>query len=413
MRPNSFIVALGLIVALLIQAWPCVAVGQQSNASAKSPQAAVRLVDRVVVIENEDSPVSVRIARHYMKQRGVTKVVQVHCQDSALDTAKETMEFADYREHIEKPIKQFLAQDSTVDFIVLTKGIPIRLVHAPVGAAGHQPSLDSFLAAHDYFERKDTIPIDISDGGFTGKCFANRFWNSTERFSHARFGGYLVTRLDGYKVEQAMRLTNSAIKAESLQPRGIFLLDIVASHGLTNPDLVPLPAIKDGVPDQKVVNEMPYNEWDTDLVVTASKLKAAGFPIELDETDEFIGNRSGLMGYCSWGSNDPKFDAKRYSSLRFSPGAIAETAVSTSARTFLPTTGGQSLIADLVVGGVTGVKGYCDEPLLQAVASPTILFDRYTRGWTLAESYYAASRFVGWEDIVIGDPLCSPYAADR
>jgi hypothetical protein len=31
--------------------------------------------------------------------------------------------------------------------------------------------------------------------------------------------------------------------------------------------------------------------------------------------------------------------------------------------------------------------------------------DRYTSGFTLAESFYAASRFVGWEDVVIGDPL--------
>jgi hypothetical protein len=47
------------------------------------------------------------------------------------------------------------------------------------------------------------------------------------------------------------------------------------------------------------------------------------------------------------------------------------------------------------------------------MASPTILFERYARGWTLAESFYAASRFVGWEDLVLGDPLCRPYAAPR
>jgi uncharacterized protein (TIGR03790 family) len=88
---------------------------------------------------------------------------------------------------------------------------------------------------------------------------------------------------------------------------------------------------------------------------------------------------------------------------------VCETAVSTSARTFLPTHGGQSLISDLIAQGVTGAKGYTDEPLLQAVASPSILLDRYARGWTLAESYYAASRFVAWEDIVIGDPLCRPF----
>jgi hypothetical protein len=79
--------------------------------------------------------------------------------------------------------------------------------------------------------------------------------------------------------------------------------------------------------------------------------------------------------------------------------------VSTRARTFLPTRGGQSLIADLIEQGATGAKGYADEPLLQAVASPSILFERYTRGWTLAESYYAAARLIGRQDVVIGDPL--------
>ena len=90
-------------------------------------------------------------------------------------------------------------------------------------------------------------------------------------------------------------------------------------------------------------------------------------------------------------------------------GALTDTAVSSSGRTFLPTEGGQSLIADLIAQGVSGAKGYSDEPLVQAIASPSILFDRYTRGWTLAESLYAASALVGWEDIVIGDPLCRAY----
>lgn len=55
------------------------------------------------------------------------------------------------------------------------------------------------------------------------------------------------------------------------------------------------------------------------------------------------------------------------------------------------------------------MKGYTDEPLLQAIASPSVMFRRYTSGGTLAESFYAASRLVGWEDIVIGDPLCRAY----
>ena len=42
--------------------------------------------------------------------------------------------------------------------------------------------------------------------------------------------------------------------------------------------------------------------------------------------------------------------------------------------------------------------------------NPDILFDRYVRGATLAESFYAASYMVLWKDLVIGDPLCAPYA---
>jgi uncharacterized protein (TIGR03790 family) len=130
----------------------------------------------------------------------------------------------------------------------------------------------------------------------------------------------------------------------------------------------------------------------------------------LDLTTAFIGGRSNLLGYFSWGSNDQgAYSASAYLSLFFAPGAVCDTAVSTSARTFLPTQGGQSLLVDLIAQGLTGGKGYTDEPLLQAIASPTIVLDRYTAGYTLAESFYAASHFVCWEDVVIGDPLCSPY----
>jgi hypothetical protein len=67
----------------------------------------------------------------------------------------------------------------------------------------------------------------------------------------------------------------------------------------------------------------------------------------------------------------------------------------------------------LIAHGLTCGKGYVDEPLLQANASPTIVMDRYTSGYTMAESFYAASHFVGWEDVIIGDPLCCPYAKSK
>lgn len=367
------------------------------------------LADRVLVLENTSSPTSIEIAQDYLNKRGVKNLLKVECQDSALSPSGETLAYAEYQKSIEAPLLAYLSKNKQIDFIVLTKGIPIRLTGAPFGMGSGQPSLDSAIASLGYASRKDVVPVVLNDSGFTGKCWVNRFWNSKERFSHEKFGGYLVTRLDAYTVDQAKLLTAYSIQAEKEKPSGAILIDVAAGHGLGKVEKAPLAPVADGKLDLHVINEMAYNDYDADMVAASQRLEAKHVDVKLDQTATFIGKKGDLMGYCSWGSNDPKFEGPGYLLLRFNPGAIGETAVSTSARTFLPTSGGQSLIADLIQGRITGVKGYCDEPLLQAVASPTILFDRYTDGWTLAESFYAASRFVGWEDIIVGDPLCSPY----
>lgn len=100
--------------------------------------------------------------------------------------------------------------------------------------------------------------------------------------------------------------------------------------------------------------------------------------------------------------------------LEFVPGGIAETFVSTSGRSFnYPTGYGQSLVADLIREGATGVKGYCFEPYLAAISHPDILFDRYTTGHNLAQSYWSGSNFVSWMGTVVGDPKTCPYIFER
>jgi uncharacterized protein (TIGR03790 family) len=92
-------------------------------------------------------------------------------------------------------------------------------------------------------------------------------------------------------------------------------------------------------------------------------------------------------------------------------GAVGETYVSTGGRSFTYGTGyGQSLVADLIKDGISGVKGYVYEPYLTAVAHPDILFERYTSGWALGESFFAASEIgTSWMDLILGDPKVAPY----
>lgn len=370
-------------------------------------------VDRVLVVINADSQTSLNLGADYLKQRGLKDRLLVHCQDSSSEAGKETIAYGSFKEGIETPLRAYLAKHPKIDFIVLTKGIPIRIPDAPgLGLGNSRPSVDSFIAALDYDKVQGAFKIQINDSGFTGTCWANRFWNSTERFSHAKFGGYLVTRLDGYTEEGARMLVRYSLQSEKQKPTGTILLDSKVAYAASQLTGQPVPVFarqpdpKD--PSKAALADVGYKDYDMDINKANEVLKARGLPVQLDITDVFVTGQD-LMGYCSWGSNDPKFNADNYHKLRFAPGGVAETAVSTSGRTFLPTTGGQSLIADLIQCRVTGVKGYCDEPLLTAVGSPTILFDRYTKGWTLAEAFYAASRWTGWEDIVIGDPICQPY----
>ncbi len=379
--------------------------GSNGSGSALDP-----IQDHVLVLENTNSSVSTQIAAYYMSKRGVTKILKIQCPDSSLSAQNETLDFTLFQEAIEKPLRAYLAKDSKIDYIVLNKGIPIRLSGAPVGFSNNRPSLDSFIAALDYFDNPNALQVKIDEGGFTGKCFVNRYFNATERYSHAKHGGYLVTRLDGYTVEAAKALVDNAIAGEKSKPSGTVFLDAMPLPDPIDTSKVPLLPVKDGRTNMQMISGMGFADWNVDLFAAAARLEKARVPVEMDRTENFIGDKQGLMGYASWGSNDAKFVMANYQSIRFVPGAIAETAVSTSGRTFLPTAGGQSLIAELIQAGVTGAKGYCDEPFLPAIASPTILFSRYTSGWNLAESFYAASRFVGWEDIVLGDPLSAPYA---
>ena len=367
----------------------------------------------VLLISNGNSPVSTAVAKYYAAKRGVAKIVIVHCVDAAVSTANETIPVADYTRQIGDPVKQYLAQHKEINFIVLTKGVPIRVRGGDTGSRDEKragplnASVDSYLAAIDYPAGKlGALKISITGSGATGFGWLNRYWKSDAPFSHAAFGGYLVTRLDGYSEADAEALVDRAIAAEAGHPHdfrgGKVLLDVQPGFKVGDVESQPLPVTG------PIQSESNYGSWNADMVKASEVLKARGIPAELDMGDPFVGNRSNLLGYFSWGSNDGRFSHNSYESLRFAPGSISDTAVSTSARTFLPTTGGQSLIIDLIAHGVTGVKGYTDEPLLQAIASPSIAMERYTAGFTLAESFYAASRFVGWTDVVVGDPLCRP-----
>ena len=323
---------------------------------------------KVLVVANARSDDSVAIAKYYAERRRIpaSHVCTISCATTEDVPAKQ---FAD---DIEKPVLDFIERGGlAVDYIVLTRGIPIRIR----GGALNGRSTDSLL-------------VTMGMPGLPSPA-RNPYFGSRERFSHERFSIYLVTRLDGYTRADCLRLVDNALAAKPL--KGPFLLRPGAGH-----------------------NRGDYREVNESMERARDDLKAKGFETIYSTSAKYPGDEGKLAGYFTWGSNDPTFDRAAYRATRFAPGAIAETAVSTSARTFSnPNAPGQSLIADLIAQGVTGCKGYVSEPYVTAIAAADVLFDRYTSGFNLAESFYAASRAIRWKDVVIGDPLCAPYARGK
>ena len=340
-------------------------------------------------MQNLNSEISGQIASHYVAAREIPpeNVCRIYCSTA------EIVSEAECEASIVAPIRAFLQQPAIaerIDYIVLTKGIPLA---ADYGYSTGPLSVSSILTCVGEPPREGhpgiTEPIE--------NPYGPTVWMYPvveEAFSHSYpfmvyTGGdfyechlYLVTRLDGYTLDDVLNLIDRSVSAT---PAGPTLLDRRAN---------PPPAY------------VPLNDMLTDA---RDVLAAKGLPVIYDDTAEFIGSQTNLMGYFSWGSNDPSYTLELYTSNTFAPGSIADTYVSSSGRTFNPTSGGQSLIADLIPLGACGVNGYTSEPYVGYATYPHVLFDRYTTGYNMAESFYAACPELYWKSVVVGDPLMAPY----
>ncbi len=329
------------------------AAGAGAQDGGREAIAAAAEAARVVVVCNRQSAISRAVAEDYQRRRGVRALVEVACPDAALSADHETIAYADYQTAIEAPLRSYLAGHPGIDYIVLTKGVPIRVKDAPRGVFHGQLALDSVLAALDYDHDARAREVDITDKdfgpAFHGHPWANRFWNSAAPFSHARCGGWLVTRLDGYTAADAISLTTRALAAEApaaaaagasaARPApGPILLDVCPAAGSGDPAQVPValqPAVADG--PLVIAGESRWGDWNADLQRAEGLLRARAIPCRLDASGVFAGGEDSAAGTPSV---ERQRQHVRYGGLPLASGFAPGTPwprrmkVSTSARTF-------------------------------------------------------------------------------
>ena len=351
--------------------------------------AAAQSSENVLLVINELSPDSIRVGEHYAAVRAVpsTQVVRIKAPVS------EAITRAEYAAAIEGPIGAWLSRHLLQDrvlFIVLTKGIPLR-VDGTGSLSGTIASVDSELTL--LYRKLTGVPV-LAAGRIDNPYFlGERPPSEARRFSRIDADIYLVTRLDGFTADDVIKLIDRGAKPSR---EGRIVLD-----------------------QKSTVLDRGGDFW---LAETATRLTVAGQGgrVQLETTRALATTTEPVLGYFSWGSNDPA-NQLRQVGLRFSAGSIGGMYVSTDGRTFKEpgpgwkpapagsATGGQSLVADLIREGITGISANVAEPYLDAIVRPQILFPAYLSGFTLAESYYLAMPYLSWQTMVIGDPLCAPY----
>lgn len=343
----------------------------------------------VLLVVNDASPESIEIGNYYAAGRQIPAGQIVRVTTPVTDSVSRFV----FDSAIQAPIAKFLASHLLHDqilYIVLTKGIPLR-VDGTDGPNGTIASVDSELTL--LYRRMVGTPTPILGRVDNPLFLGDKSVRTAKRFSHLDSDLYLVTRLDGFAVSDVKALIDRGLKP-----------------------------VRDGqiVLDQRAT--LIDRGGDAWLQEASDRLGNDQYAarVRLESTRAVADVSGPVIGYFSWGSNDPA-NQRRAMGLSFANGAIGGMFVSTDGRTFREpnpnwkpaiagsTTGGQSLIGDLIREGITGVVGHVAEPYLDSIVRPQVLFPAYLAGFNLAESFYMAMPFLSWQDIVVGDPLCSPF----
>jgi len=337
----------------------------------------------VLVVINDDSPLSRNIGEYYARKRSIP--MRNMCRIKA--PVLEEIQRQDYDRDIAGPVTACLRVNNLTEqilYIVTTKDVPLRVAGSD-GLDGEVAAVDSEL----------TLLYSDMHGGpphRTRGFIPNPFFGKKDaKFSHPEFPIYLVTRLDAYDFAGVRAIID---RAQQDVNKGKFVIDL-----------------KNG-------GDASGNDWLRNAAIALPKER-----VVFDDSPIVVYGQSDVIGYASWGSNDGNRH-QRFQNFQWLPGAIATEFVSSDGRTFheppkdwtisdwtsphLWFAGSpQSLTADFLLEGATGASGHVAEPYLMTTPRPDFVLPAYFHGRNLAESFYLGLPALSWQNIVVGDPLCS------
>jgi uncharacterized protein (TIGR03790 family) len=363
--------------------------------------AADPLAARVVVLANSDDPDSLRVARHYCdaRQVPVENIVAVPMP------LVETITWSDFVARIWRPVQAELIARKWLDgipmntrdeagrqkcafgghriaFLVVCRGVPLRIDHDPALYHPHPPITDNpYFQTNAAAVDSELSLLAVNDSPVNAFLVNPLFRN--DRPEYADLAKVVkVSRLDGPTADDAMALVDHALVAERRGLVGRAYVDIGGIH-----------------PDG--------DRW---LTTTAAELRDLGFDLDVDEHPSTMPSTARIdapalyFGWYARSLNGPF----ALPGFRFPPGAIAVHIHSESATTLRSASDGWA--GPLIARGVTATVGNVFEPYLQLLHRPDLLLRALARGDRFGDAAYYAEPVLSWQAIAIGDPLYRPFA---
>ena len=352
--------------------------------------------------ENENGvPDGIEIARYYQEVRDVPEVnlVPIHVSTDEEITRPEydrnydTEGLYEETSYIRQAIEQYVTNHTNeegeplkhaIRYIVLTKGVPLKIRQYDGG---------TYIRQVDYSSVDAAVALLFQEYEIDGRI-RNPYYNADPdlsldfRFDGAHFAAssgltlsYLVTRLDGYSMDDIRGMIDRAQRAGKAREEYVWLLD----------------------DDEKTYDQMK-DAYD--------RLVALGEPVFPDpwvDDKTWINQAPAkLMGYTSHGIHADMHDGYITDFLRFeyADGALFNTYESFNAyglRSPDQSTHGQ--VAEFIRAGGTGGIGNVYEPYASSIGHEEILYPAYVAGYPLADAAYMSLAYLDFASIVVGDPL--------
>ena len=337
-----------------------------------------------IVLINESSADSQRVGERYIAARQIppTNVCRVSC------TTELTVKRTEFVRDVIEPLRALLDRNVVADpretrrtlrerarFVVLTQGMPIR-ADGPGGAVSTAEMLallDTNVCGQDG-ARLPRIRNPYTSGPAPGPAADD-------------VQLLLVTALISSTADEAIALIDRSVASDGTSPEQAHWVyqDAGGNAGVRNA------------------------QYDT----ARKTLEKDGHTTEhVGRGKDVVVDRKKVMGYMSGGSYSA-LSPEGVAQNEYLPGAICDMLQSFGAvpANFGPDGqgGSQFPVTHMVRAGVTGVQGTVAEPYSIAFP-PADLFTPYAQGFTLAETFHQKIPFRYWMNLVLGDPLCAPYA---